>query len=93
MTAVAMEKSAACSICGTSPYEWEEDPDAYVAINMTCPGCMRRELMSEDDTPRPKGTSVRLIPKASAERLAQEIERKRAEGTLRPIRRRVGRRE
>jgi hypothetical protein len=88
VAAVALEKSSACPSCGTQPYEWDEDPDAYVAINITCPGCMRREIMQEDDTPKVKGTSVRLLPKVTAERLAAEVERKRAEGTLRPRRRR-----
>lgn len=88
MAAVALEKSDACASCGTHSYEWDEDPDAYVAVHVTCPGCMRREIMQADDTQRPKGTSVRLLPKASAERLAAEVERKKAEGTLRPRRRR-----
>jgi hypothetical protein len=88
VAAVALEKSAACSMCGTSPWEWEEDMDAYEAVAMTCPGCQRRELMNDGGDTMPKGTSVRLIPKASAERLHQEIERKTAEGTLRPRRRR-----
>ena len=88
MMAYALEKGAQCPTCGTAPHEWAEDPDAYVAINMNCPGCMRRELMVEDDTPKPKGTAVRLVPRATAERLAAEMERKAAEGTLRPRRRR-----
>lgn len=88
MAAVALEKSAQCPNCGTSPHEWDEDPDAYVAIHIGCPGCMRREIMQNDDTPKPKGTAVRLLPKASAERLADEVEKKKATGTLRPQRRR-----
>lgn len=86
--AYALERGMTCPTCGTAPHEWEEDPDAYVAINLNCPGCMRREVMLEDDTPKPKGTSVRLVPKAAAERLAAEMERKAAEGRLLPRRRR-----
>lgn len=84
-----MEKASACSMCGTSPWEWAEDMDAYVAVNMTCNGCMRREIMQADsDTPNSKGTSVRLIPRVTAERLAADMEKMEAEGTLRPRRRR-----
>ena len=88
VTAVAMERSEQCPSCGTSPWEWNEDPDAYEAMHLTCIGCMRREILSADDTPTSKGTSVRLLPKSVAVRLTQEKKRREAEGTLRPRRRR-----
>ena len=88
MTAYALERAGKCVSCGTSAEEWAEDPHAYAAIYVTCQGCMRREIMQSSDTPITKGTSVRLVPKAMAARLEAEAERKRAEGTLRPRRRR-----
>jgi len=76
-------------MCGTSAWEWEEDPDAYEAVRLTCPGCMRREVLSDDrDAPSARGSSVRLMAKAAAERMRAEVARKEAEGTLRPRRRR-----
>lgn len=88
MAAVALERAEQCSSCGTAQHVWDEDPYAYEPMRFTCTGCMKRELMQADDTPVPKGTSVRLVPKAVAERLTFERERKEAEGTLRPTRRR-----
>ena len=90
VAAFAMEKAEKCFRCGTAPHEWAEDPDAYVAVAMGCPGCLRLETMSEDlhNTPGPKGAAVRLLPRSAAERLRAETERRAAEGTLRPRRRR-----
>ena len=84
-----MERAAHCTMCGTAQWEWDEDPYAYEPVFHTCPGCQKKDLLSEDDTPRPKGTSVRLISKASAERLRVERARREAEGVSdRPRRRR-----
>ena len=88
VTAHALERAGKCLSCGTAEEEWTADMDAYTAIRHTCPGCMRREIMQASDTEVSKGTSVRLVPKAMAVRLEAEAERKRAEGTLRPRRRR-----
>jgi hypothetical protein len=67
-----MEKADRCSMCGTAPWEWEADPYAYDPIYVTCPGCQRKEALADDDTPRPKGTTVRLVPKRVAARLARD---------------------
>jgi hypothetical protein len=84
-----MEKSARCNMCGSSQAEWDEDPDAYEAIRMMCPGCMRREVLSDDaDAPKTKGMSIRLIPRAAAERMRADMARKVASGTERPHRQR-----
>ena len=77
-----------CQSCGTDPLVWEEDPFAYHPVFVTCPGCQKRELLSKDDTPRPPGTSIRLVPKQTAERLAAEQEMKREAGLDRPRRKR-----
>lgn len=83
-----MEKASRCGMCGTSEEEWAEDPYAYDAVRVVCPGCMRRETMSDDkDAPMGKGASIKLLPKAAAARLAEEVARKAADGTLRPRRR------
>lgn len=87
VTAVTTEKADRCSMCGTSPWEWDADPYAYDPVYVTCPGCQRKELLADDDTPRAKGTTVRLVPKRVAARLAREQGSKRV-----PRRRRGGRR-
>jgi hypothetical protein len=79
-----MSKSTRCPRCGTSRLDWEEDPYAYEPMFMTCPGCMKRELLEGDDTPRPKGTSIQLVPKA----VAAKMRARAAEGVPRPRMRR-----
>ena len=89
MVAVSLERAERCTMCGTASYEWEEDPFAYEAVRVSCPGCMRRETLQEDSGESAlKGVSVRLHSAAMAERARVELERKTAEGTLRPKRRR-----
>lgn len=69
-----MENADRCSMCGTSRWQWDEDPYAFEPLFDTCIGCQKKELLSQDDTPKPAGTSVRLFPKAEAERLRLERE-------------------
>jgi len=83
-----MERAQRCTMCGTASYEWQEDPFSYTPVFHTCVGCQKKELLSEDDTPRVKGTTVRLVPKAEAERLRLEQERMLEEGVSTVPRRR-----
>lgn len=85
VVAVALERSRRCKSCGTDPSDWEDDPYAYAPMYVTCPGCARIEALRKDDTPTPLGTSIQLIPKVTAERLAREMA---AGGKPRPRRRR-----
>ena len=85
VTAVALERADRCSMCGTAGHEWEEDPYASEAVRVSCPGCLRREvLQSDSDAGVGRGVSVRLLTRAAAASAAAELERKSAEGTLRP---------
>lgn len=86
-----MDRADRCSMCGTSESEWADDPFAYQPMLHTCIGCMKKELLAEDDTQKPKGTTVRLIPKGTAERLQAEQERRAAEGVSSVPRRRRNR--
>ena len=83
MAAVAMARARRCGMCGTDPEVWEADPYAYEPVFHTCMGCMKRELLEADDTPRPKGTSIKLVPKETAARMRAAQER----GVARPRRR------
>jgi len=60
------ESSAQCQLCGTAPWEWEEDPFAYEAMVVMCHGCAIKE-MSKDDAEDQPGTRVSLVPKAIAQ--------------------------
>lgn len=66
-----LEEAQRCQMCGTAPWEWEEDPHAYEATMITCMGCYRKEVMSEDQEKSP-GTRMTLVPRAKAERMAQK---------------------
>lgn len=74
VAAVGLERARICSKCGTDSMDWEDDPYAYAPMFVTCPGCQKIEALSKDDTPRPLGTSIRLVPKETAVRLAREAE-------------------
>lgn len=67
-----MEEGSRCSVCGTAEWEWKEDPFAYHPVIHTCIGCQKRALLSEDDTPKPKGSTIRLVDKHTAERIEKE---------------------
>lgn len=74
MLAYALEKAGKCNRCGSAQWEWDPelggDPHAYVALPMKCPGCAEldigREVIGDDKSP---GTSVQLVPQATAERM------------------------
>lgn len=75
-------------MCGTAQWEWEADPFAYAPVHHTCHGCRLKEAMSEDNTPKGKGTTIRLVPKRTAERLTREaatrsVPRRRRRGARR----------
>jgi len=67
LTAHILEESARCQMCGTSPWEWEEDPFAYEPVQETCRGCQLRDMAS-DEVSQGRGQRVVLIPKRVAEK-------------------------
>lgn len=78
--AQALDSAERCSSCGTAPWEWEEDPEAYVAVRVACSGCQARALVLEDrQAAAPPGTSVTLMPRAAALRLSETLRIKRDE--------------
>lgn len=64
-------------MCGTSPWEWEEDRYAYEPITKQCWGCYIRDG-ADQDTDRVLGSRVVLVPQKQAEKL-QNKENKRPE--------------
>lgn len=75
VAAFSMEQAERCSMCGTSPWEWAEDPYAYEPHHQVCFGCQRKELLRDDDEKPPAGSSVVLIPRRVAVRMREEQRR------------------
>jgi len=72
------EKTERCAMCGTAPWEWEQNKNAYVPVDRHCPGCYRKHMAAEDGKRLP-GTTVELT-RATPKHLAQEqimMERRR----------------
>jgi len=72
-----MDRAERCPSCGTADWEWASDFYAYEPVHATCRGCQLKEALSKateaDSTPMPMGTTIRLFPKETAERLRQQI--------------------
>lgn len=70
LTAYLVESASRCQLCGTSPWEWEEDRHAYEAAIDQCWGCYVKEAANEDANIT-AGARVTLVPsKVAAERRA-----------------------
>lgn len=71
LVAVKTENAERCYSCGSSEWEWMDNPDAYRAVTTVCLGCAARdrEQRTSDDGPKVPGSSVKLVPSAQAERM------------------------
>lgn len=71
VSAVSLENADRCPSCGTSGHEWDENSFAYTPIAVQCRGCMLKEAYAAGEGDAlPKGTTIRLVTAATAERLA-----------------------
>lgn len=68
-----MERSVRCTMCGTAPWEWEENAFGYETVFVTCRGCQLKEEQAKDDTPKPSGTTIRLMPAEEAEKMRRRL--------------------
>jgi hypothetical protein len=59
--AYRMEEASKCQMCGTAPWEWEEDRFAYEPVQHMCHGCYLKDIASETEQNTP-GVSVILLP-------------------------------
>lgn len=59
--AFALEASERCTLCGTAPWEWEENPHAYDAGEKFCKGCYIKQTTSDSSDSRTPGTTVTLF--------------------------------
>jgi hypothetical protein len=60
--AYAMEEATRCSMCGTAPWEWEQNKYAYTAIDELCLGCYQKSVFSDTMSKSLPGTNVKLVP-------------------------------
>lgn len=60
--AYAMESSLRCNMCGTAPWEWEENKFAFTAMDEFCQGCYQKAIFSDTQGSSLPGTNVKLIP-------------------------------
>lgn len=59
-------------MCGTPQYKWDEDKNAFEPQEIWCKGCYLKDISNEKEDTLP-GTTVRLIPRAEAERIQGEL--------------------
>lgn len=73
VVAVEMDKASRCSMCGLTEQEWDEDPDAFRAIQHVCPWCaVKDRARASDETDATlHGASIRLVPAEVAARIAE----------------------
>lgn len=67
LAAYLTESGQRCSMCGTAPWEWEEDRFAYEALPIQCHGCYLKEIGREEDMQ--PGTHMSLVPKRRAQQI------------------------
>lgn len=62
MLAFSMEQSLRCTMCGTAPWEWEENRYAYTAVDELCHGCYQKSVFQDTQSKSLPGTNVKLVP-------------------------------
>lgn len=60
--AYSVEAASRCSMCGTAPWEWEENRYAYTAVDDFCHGCYQKSVFSDQESRSLPGTNVKLQP-------------------------------
>jgi hypothetical protein len=80
--AFLMEQSENCALCGTAPWEWEENPYAYEPEEVWCKGCYVKHAASEEGGKLP-GTTVTLALNTPLRQAQQEMLQKKRRGKMR----------
>lgn len=60
--AYILESSQRCTMCGTAPWEWEENKYAYTAVEEFCQGCYQKSVYQDTQGSSLPGTNVKLVP-------------------------------
>jgi hypothetical protein len=69
--AYLLSESERCTLCGTAPWEWEENRYAYEPEEVSCKGCYVKQSYADSLGKTLPGTTVELAP-VSAQRQAQQ---------------------
>ena len=80
VVAYLLEQTERCDMCGTAPWEWEENKFAYEAVDTFCQGCYLKSVYSDSQTSSLPGTNVELVPYSpmrAAERAVREGRRRK----------------
>jgi hypothetical protein len=56
------ESASRCQLCGTAPWEWEENKFAFTAVEEFCQGCYQKQVYQDQQGSSLPGTNVKLIP-------------------------------
>jgi len=79
--AYLIERNERCTMCGTAPWEWENNKFAYEPEDHFCRGCYLKHVANEDRQKLP-GTTVELVRMTPSKLAAKQImEAKRREIT------------
>jgi hypothetical protein len=60
--AFALEQAGRCTMCGTAPWEWEENRFAFTPVDEFCQGCYQKAIFGDTQGSSLPGTNVKLIP-------------------------------
>lgn len=60
--AFSMESSQRCQMCGTAPWEWEQNKFAFTAMDEFCQGCYQKSIFGDTQGSSLPGTNVKLVP-------------------------------
>jgi hypothetical protein len=60
--AYSLEQALRCTLCGTAPWEWEENKFAYTAVDEFCKGCYHKSMYKDTESNSLPGTNVKLVP-------------------------------
>lgn len=74
LLAYLIDEASRCASCGTSDWEFDQDPNAYYPGIRMCRGCALVEMRREDVRDTPGATIVLLSGAARAAALAKERE-------------------
>lgn len=65
-------------MCGTAPWEWEQDRFAYEPLEKYCHGCYLKEMAEDPDPTRNKaGITMELMPTRTIEAAKRYVKAQR----------------
>lgn len=75
--AFVMEQAERCVMCGTAPWEWQDNGFAYEPVEHFCKGCYLKEVANEDQRSHP-GLTIELSKTGTAEAARRQLKQQQA---------------